>query len=168
VRPVDTAKRPQRGRLAAVILSLSFLAIGPAAGEDAAWTIALHSKDFVVGSALSLLKTRHHWVEQFDARGNFEVAVSRTAVAIPSPQCRMNYLIVRIPFYYPENPKQASTRERRAVYDSLVALRDRGKGSVSMRVEAPMDLARTVGRRTELTSCSLFVSLPLSVQSSSN
>jgi hypothetical protein len=160
--------RLRRNRLAAVLpfLALSVVAIGPACAEDPAWTIVLHPKDFVVGSALSGLKTRHQWVDQFDASGNFEVAVKRAAVAIASPQCRMNYLIVKIPFYYPENPKQASLSERRAVYDSLVALQTGGSGSVSMRVEAPLGLARGSGSRTELTSCSLFVALPLSVQSS--
>jgi hypothetical protein len=145
-------------------LALSGLEFGPAAGQDAAWTIVLHPKDFVVGSALSRLKTRHQWDGRFGASGSFEVAVLRTAVAIPSPKCRMDYLIVRIPFYYPENPKRASISERRSVYDSLVALQESGNGSVSMRVEAPEDLARTVGHRIELTSCSLFVALPLSVQ----
>jgi hypothetical protein len=33
-----------------------------------------------------------------------------------------------------------------------------------MRVEAPLGLARGSGRRMELTSCSLFVALPLAVQ----
>jgi hypothetical protein len=154
-------------RVALAVLSflgLSGLEIGPAAGQDAAWTIVLHAKDFVVGSALSRLKTRHQWDGRFDASGSFEVAVLRTAVAIASPKCRMDYLIVRIPFYYPENPKKASVSERRSVYDTLVALQESGNGSVTMQVEAPEDLARTVGRRIELTSCSLFVALPLSVQ----
>ena len=158
------ARRPRRERLAAIGVALNVLAIAPASAEDPAWTIVLHPKDFVLGSALGRLKTRHHWVKQFDASGNFEVAVKRAAVAIPSPQCRMDYLIVKIPFYYPENPKQASLTERRSVYDSLVALQDNGSGSVSMRVEAPLGLARASAGRTALTSCSLFVALPLSVQ----
>jgi hypothetical protein len=65
---------------------------------------------------------------------------------------------------YPENPKRASLSERRSIYDSLLALQDSGNGSVSMRVEAPLGLGRTIGRRTELTSCSLFVALPLSAE----
>ena len=139
--------------------------MGPAAGQDVpAWTIVLHPKDFVVGSALSRLKTRRKWIDRFDEVGNFDVAVLRTAVEIPSPKCRMDYLIVNIPTYYPETPRKASLSERRSVYDQLVALQESGNGSVTMRVDAPEDLARTVGRRIELTSCSLFVALPLSVQ----
>jgi hypothetical protein len=154
--------------LLVAVLALSAFAIAPARGEDAAWTVVLKPGDFVIGPALSQLKTRHHWADQFDAAGNFEFAVRRAAVAIPSPQCRMDYLIAKIPFYYPENPKQAALGERRSVYNSLVALQGDGKGSVSIRVEAPLGLARTVGRRTELTSCSLFVALPLSMEFSKN
>jgi hypothetical protein len=159
-----SARRPPAGRFAAVVFALSSLTIGPAASADEAWTIVLHPKDYVIATALARLKTRHHWVEQFDASGNFEVAVARGAVSIPSPQCRMDYLILKIPFYYPENPKQASLSERQSVYDCLVALQERDNGSVSMRVEAPLGLARGSGRRMELTSCSLFVALPLAVQ----
>ena len=160
---VASARRPLRGRFAVVVLALSCLAIGPAASAHEAWTIVLHPKDYVVGPALAKLKARHRWVEQFDASGNFEVAVSRGAVPNPSPQCRMDHLILKIPFYYPESP-QASLGDRRSVYDSLVALQERGNGSVSMRVEAPLGLARNNGRRTELTSCSLFIALPLAVE----
>jgi hypothetical protein len=164
------SRRPRCGLLTicrigfiVAVIALSSLANGPATSQDAAWTIVLHPRDFVVGSALNRLKTRHHWVDQFGERGNFEIAVSRTAVAIVS-QCRMDYLILKIPFYYPENPKRASLSERRSIYDSLLALQDSGNGSVSMRVEAPLGLGRTISRRTELTSCSLFVALPLSVE----
>lgn len=159
-----SVRRPLRGRFAAVVFALSFLTIGHAASADEAWTIVLHPKDYVIGPPLARLKTHHHWVERFDASGYFEAAVSRGAVSIPSPQCRMDYLILKIPFYYPENPKQASLSERQSVYDSLVALQERGNGSVSMRVEAPLGLARGSGRHMELTRCSLFVALPLAVQ----
>ena len=162
MKAIGTAGRLQCLCLAAV--AVTCLIARPAACEDAAWTIELHAKDVVIGPALARLKTRHAWVDRFDERGNFEVAVLKAAVAIPSPQCRMDYLILKIPFYYPENPKQASIGERRSVYDALSALQDGGNGGVSLRVEAPEDLARTVGRRIELTSCSLFVALPLSMQ----
>jgi hypothetical protein len=155
------ARRPLGWCLAAV-LALCCLAIGPARAEDPAWTIVLQPKDYLVGASLSGLKTRHRWVAGFD--GGFEVAVSRRAVPIPSPQCRMDYLILTIPVYYPENPNKASKDERRAVFDGLVALKDSGSGSVSMRVEAPLGLARARARGQELTSCSLFIALPLSVQ----
>jgi hypothetical protein len=160
-----TARRLRGLYLSVVAVVLTCFMVRPAASGDAAWSIELHAKDYVIGPALARLKTRHHWVDRFDDGGNFEVAVAKAAVPIPSPQCRMDYLILKIPFYYPENPKQASIGERRSVYDALVALQDGGNGSsVSMRVEAPEDLARTNGRRTELTSCSLFVALPLSMQ----
>ena len=78
----------------------------------------------------------------------------------------MDHLILTIPFYYPENPKQASVNERRAIHDQLVAPQGSGRGSVSMRVEAPLavGLARVNGRRVELTACNLYFALPLSVQ----
>jgi hypothetical protein len=160
---VGTARRLRGSHLAVVAAVLTCLTAPPAASEDAAWSIVLHAKDFLIGPALARLTTRHHWVDRFDG-GNFEIAVAKAAVPIASPQCRMDYLILKIPVYYPENPKQASIGERQSVYESLLALQDGGNGSVAMRVEAPEDLARTVGRRTELTSCSLFVALPLSVQ----
>jgi hypothetical protein len=138
-----------------------------AAGQEAAWTIVLHPKDLVIGSALSRLHTRHAWVDGFDDRtGNFEVAVVRRAVAIPAPQCRMDYLILKIPFYYPENPKQASVDERRSIYDSLVALQKGDGGSASIHTEAPLGLARMGRREMELVSCTLYFALPLSMQSS--
>ena len=147
----------------ATALVLLCLGIRPAGAEGAAWTIVLHPKDYVIGVELGQLKTRHHWIDRFEDDGGFEIAVSRHAVAIGSPQCRMGYLILKIPFYYPENPKQASLSERRAIYDGLVALKQ-GGGSVSLRVEAPLGGARAGARGMELTSCSLFVTLPLSVQ----
>jgi hypothetical protein len=145
----------------------SLLALPPSAGQEAAWTIVLHPKDFVIGAALRGLHTRHAWVDGFDDRtGNFEVAVFRKAAAIPAPRCRMDYLILKIPFYYPENPKQASVDERRSIYNSLVALQKADGGSVSIRAEAPSDLARRGAREMELVSCMLYFALPLSMQSS--
>lgn len=74
----------------------------------------LHAKDYVIGDSLKRLQTRRAWVADFDDRlGGFEIAVRKTAVAIPAPQCRMDYLILKIPFYYPETLKQASVAERR-------------------------------------------------------
>lgn len=150
-------------RRLASVLALSCLGISPVGAQDAGWTIVLHPKDYVIGADLGRLKTRRQWLDRFDDNGGFEIAVSRRAVAIRSPQCRMDYLILKIPFYYPETPKQASVSERRAVYDGLVALKQTG-GSVSLRVEAPLGGARVGAGGMELTSCSLFVTLPLSVQ----
>jgi hypothetical protein len=76
----------------------------------------------------------------------------------------MDYLILDIPFYYPENPKQASVSERRAIYDALLALKASNRGSVTARVEAPESLARMGPRGVELTACNLSFALPLSVQ----
>jgi hypothetical protein len=142
--------------------------IGIAAGPEAAWTVTLHPADFVIGAALKQLRTRHVWIADFDSQtGAFEVAVRKMAVDIPAPACRMDYLILKIPFYYPENPKQASVSERRAVYDALVGIKDRG-GSVAARVEAPEGLARMGPRGFELAACNLYFALPLSVQISTH
>jgi hypothetical protein len=156
--------------LAVVALSIALTdpRIGVAAGEEAAWTITLRPADFVIGVALKQLHTRHAWIADFDDQtGAFEVAVRKTAVAIPAPECRMDYLILKIPSYYPENPKQASVSERRAVYDALVGIKDKG-GSVTARVEAPDALARMGPRGFELAACNLYFALPLSVQISTH
>jgi hypothetical protein len=137
------------------------------AGQQSAWTIVVHPSDFVVGAALKQLRTRHAWVADFnDQSGAFQVALRKTAVAIPAPHCRMDYLILEIPFYYPENPKQASTNERRAIYDALVALQTSGKGSLTTRVEAPAPLSRTGPAGNELAACNVYFAWPLSLQAS--
>ena len=149
------------------LLVLTHVSRAAAATPEPAWTIALQPKDFVVGDALKQLKTRRTWVAAFDERsGGFEIAVRKTAVSIPAPQCRMDYLILKIPFYYPETPKQASVAERRKVYDAFASLQTSGKGSIAARVEAPLNasLARMANGRFELTACSLFFAFPLSVQ----
>ena len=150
--------------LAAIALLLT---IGAAGAEEPAWTIVLHPADFVIGAALKSLHTRHAWAADFDARtGAFEVALRKGAVAIPAPQCHMDYLILKIPFYYPETPKQASVAERRVIYDALVALQTGGHGTITARVDAPEGLARTSRSRMELTACNLYFAFPLSVQPS--
>jgi hypothetical protein len=154
--------------LAAIVpvVVLTSAGLAAAAGQEAAWTIVLHPADYVIGAALQKLHTRHVWSASFDDRGGFQVALRKTAVAIPAPQCRMDYLILEIPFYYPENPKQASVSERRAVYDDLVALQ--ASGSITARVEVPAVLARTGPNGFELTACNLYFALPLSVQVSTH
>jgi hypothetical protein len=156
-----------RKRLIALLATL-LAAQAPAAlrAEDAAaWTIVLRPADYVIGEAVARLGTRRAWAAKFDERdGGFEIAVRKQAVAIPAPQCRMDFLILKIPFYYPENPKQAPASERRAVYDAFVALQAAGTGSLTARVEAPESLARKGARGAELTSCSLYFAFPLSVQ----
>jgi hypothetical protein len=78
----------------------------------------------------------------------------------------MDYLILKIPFYYPETPKQATAAERRAIYDALVALQTAGSGSLTVRVEAPAPIGQKVAGRTELTACNLYFAFPLSVKAS--
>jgi len=138
-----------------------------AAAPEPAWTIVLQAKDYVIGDALKRLQTRRTWIAAFDERsGGFEIAVRKAAVSIPAPQCRMDYLILKIPFYYPETPKQASAAERRKIYDAFASLQSSGKGSITARVEAPLNvsLARMANGRFELTACSLFFAFPLSVK----
>jgi len=154
-----------RKSFALVLAALAVTQAAPAAAEDAAWTIVLHANDFVVGEALSRLHTRRSWAAGFDERlGTFDVAVRRAAVPIPAPNCRMDYLILTIPRYYPETPKQASVGERRTVYDALVALQGTRGGSMTVGVEAPPPLAEKRANRVELTACNLYFALPLSVQ----
>ena len=127
----------------------------------------LHAKEYVIGDSLKRLQTRRAWVADFDDRlGGFEIAVRKTAVAIPAPQYRMDYLILKIPFYYPETPKQASVAERRKVYDAFVSAQAKDRSVVTARVEAPLNvsLARMANGRFELVACSLFFAFPLSVQ----
>lgn len=151
-----------------LLAAISVLAVTPTAAladDVPAWTITLRPGDIVVGAALAQLHTRRTWAPGFDDKqGGFEIAVRKTAVAIPAPQCRMDYLVLTIPFYYPENPKQASVAERRAVYDAFVALQARGSGSLTMRVEAPETIARRGPRGVALTACNLYSAFPPAVQ----
>jgi hypothetical protein len=149
------------------LLTLMQAPVAAAAAPEPAWTIVLHPQDFVIGAAINNLRTRRTWTAEFDPRtGAFEVALRKTAIAIPAPQCRMEYLILTIPFYYPETPKQASVGERRAIYDALVGLQAGGRGSITARVDAPEGLARMSRGRMELAACNLYFAFPLSVQAS--
>jgi hypothetical protein len=78
----------------------------------------------------------------------------------------MDFLILKIPFYYPETPKQASVAERRKIYDAFVAAQASERSVVTARVEAPLNvaLARMANGRFELVACSLFFAFPLAVQ----
>jgi len=155
-------------KILTVIMATSLLSSAPAAvsaAERASWTVLLRPTDFVVGDALGQLNTRRQWITGFDERsGVFEIALRRKAIAISAPRCRMDYLILTIPVYYPENPKQASVRERRVVYDALVALQAKGKGSATVGVEAPEPLSRLGKRGIELVACNLYFAFPISVQ----
>ena len=150
-------------RLIAVLLVVAMAPAAAFAGDIPAWTITLRPGDFVIGAALAQLHTRRTWAPGFDDKqGGFEIALRKTAVPIPAPQCRMDYLVLTIPFYYPENPKQASVAERRAVYDALVALQARG--NVFLRVEAPEPIGRRGPRGGVLTACNLYFAFPPAAQ----
>jgi hypothetical protein len=155
-------------KMPAALLAMSILTCAPAhawADEVPAWTIKLRPGDFVIGSALTQLRTRRTWEAKFDEQsGGFEIALRKKAIAIPAPSCQMDYLILKIPFYYPENPKQASPSERRAIYDAFVAFQAAGRGVLTARVEAPAPLARIGARGAELAACNLMFAFPVAVQ----
>jgi hypothetical protein len=155
-------------KILAGLLAMSMLtgASAAASGEEvAAWTISLRPIDFVIGAALGQLRTRRAWVAGFDERsGGFEIALRKKAVAIPAPRCQMDFLILTIPAYYPENPKQASVSERRAIYDAFVAFQDGGSGRLAARVEAPGSLASIGANGVALAACNLYFAFPLSAQ----
>ena len=146
------------------LATMSVLAVAPIAAvadDIPSWTITLRPGDFVIGASLAQLHTRRAWTSGFDDKqGGFEIALRKTSVAIPAPQCRIDYLVLTIPFYYPENPKQASVAERRTVYDALVALQARGSGTVTVHVEAPEPIGRRGPRGGALTACNLYFAFP--------
>jgi hypothetical protein len=153
----------------AALVAMSILTYPPAAAsaeEVAAWTIVLRPTDFVIGAALAQLRTRRPWAAGFDeSSGAFEIALRKKAVAIPAPRCQMDFLILKIPFYYPDTPKQASVSERRTIYDAFVAFQAGGSGSLTARVEAPasVSLSRMGANGIELAACNLYFAFPLSV-----
>jgi hypothetical protein len=133
---------------------------GVAAAPSPVWTHTLHPSDIIVGEALAKLHTRHEWQWRFDADGKFEVALAKSASPVPAPQCRMPYLILAMPLYYPETPKQASLAERRAVYDALLKMQDTKQGRLQVRTE-PLYSFKYGTAGAELTTCNLFFVLPL-------
>lgn len=79
-----------------------------------AWTIVLRPADYVIGPALAQLRTRRTWAAAFDDRSSvFEIAVRKTAVAIPAPRCRMDYLVLTISVLLP-GKSQAGVGQRAA------------------------------------------------------
>jgi hypothetical protein len=157
-------------KLLAAVVAMSILTcprMTAAAAEAAAWTIVLRPTDFVIGAALAQLHTRRTWAAEFDEHlGAFDIALRKKAVAIPAPRCQTDFLILEIPFYYPENPKQASVSERHAIYDAFVAFQAGGSGSLTARVEAPaiVSLSRVGAHGVELAACNLYFAFPLSVK----
>jgi hypothetical protein len=155
-------------KILAALVTAWILICAPAAAatdEVAAWSISLLPTDFAIGAALAHLGTRRAWATGFDERsGAFEIALRKKAVAIRAPRCQMDFLILTIPFYYPENPKQASASERRAIYDAFVTFQAGGSGRLTVRVEAPESLARIGANGFELAACNLYFAFPPSVK----
>ena len=147
--------------------STGFLAIclfayltGAAAAQGPVWTMTLHPSEVLVGEALTKLQTRHQWQWRFDNDGKFEVALAKSASPVPAPQCRMPYLILAMPLYYPETPKQAPLAERRAVYDALLKMQETKQGSLRVQTE-PLYSFKYGASGAELTTCNLYFVLPL-------
>ena len=133
---------------------------GAAAVQSPVWTVTLRPSDIIVGEALAELKTRHEWQWRFDSNGKFEVALAKSASPVPAPQCRMPYLILAMPLYYPETPKQAPLADRRAVYDALLKMQETKQGSLQVQTE-PLYYFKYGPSGAELTTCNLFFVLPL-------
>lgn len=114
-------------------------------------TAQIRAGDILAGEELAKLSSRR-WAWQFDRGGGFEVAVRKSAIPIEAPGCRTDYLILAMPVYYPENPKQAPLAERRAVYDALLQMKRTGTGSMTVRFE-------TEGPK--LATCNIYFTLPL-------
>lgn len=72
----------------------------------------------------------------------------------------MPYLILAMPNYYPENPKQAPLSDRRTVYDTLLAMQETGKGTLRVKAEASY-YVRKGASGLELTTCNIYFALPL-------
>jgi hypothetical protein len=143
-----------------LIVCLFACVAGAAAAPGPVWTLTLHPSEVIVGEALAKLQTRHEWQWRFDDSGKFEVALAKSASPVPAPQCRMPYLILAMPLYYPETPKQAPLAERRAVYDALLKMQETKQGSLQVQTE-PLYSFKYGASGAELTTCNLFFVLPL-------
>lgn len=143
-----------------LIVCLFAYVTGAVAAPSPVWTITLRPSEIIVGEALTKLQTRHQWQWRFDNDGKFEVALVKSASPVPAPQCRMPYLILAMPLYYPETPKQAPLSERRAVYDGLLKMQETKQGSLRVQTE-PLYYFKYGASGAELTTCNLFFVLPL-------
>jgi hypothetical protein len=143
-------------------LAVCFLAYvtGAAAAPSPVWTLTLRPSDIIVGEALAKLHARHQWQWRFDDNGKFEVALAKSASPVPAPQCRTPYLILAMPLYYPETPKQATLAERRAVYDALLKMQETKQGTLKVQTE-PLYYFKYGTSGAELTTCNLYFVLPL-------
>jgi hypothetical protein len=135
--------------------------VGVACADPLTWTFTLRPADIIVGQNLQKLHAPRHWNWEFDEQnGKFEIAVRKSAFPVPAPQCHMDYLILSMPLYYPETPKQAPLSERRAVYDALLAMQTTGKGALPAHVEA-LFYTRQGPSGPALTTCNIYFVLPL-------
>lgn len=148
------------GSIGVLIVGLFAYLTGAAAAPWPVWTFTLHPADVIVGEALAALKTHRQWQWRFDKDGKFEVALAKAASPVPAPQCRMPYLILAMPLYYPETPKQAPLSERRAVYDALLKMQETKQGTFQVQTE-PLYYFKYGSSGAELTTCNLFFVLPL-------
>jgi hypothetical protein len=148
----------RRRKLAGALILL--ISGSTAAAEESTWTFVVHPSDIVAGPALEKLRSRHHWQWRFDESGKFEVALRKSAFPARAPQCSMPYLILAMPSYYPESPKQAPLSDRRALYDALTAMQVEGKATLRIRAEA-MHYVRRGASGAELTTCNIYFVLPL-------
>jgi hypothetical protein len=137
-------------RLRNLLAIAALAAVAGAAGGK--WNLVLQPEDVVAGEALQKLNTRRRWAWKF-VSGRFEVAVRKSAVPVKAAKCRMEYLILTMPVYYPENPAQAPMADRRAVYDALIEMKRTGRGSLTVRLDGSAGM--------ELTGCNLYFALPL-------
>jgi len=143
---------------AALILAACGRAKADAASKE--WTVRLHADDIVIGQPLENIKSRHQWLWRFtnNFEGLFDIAIRKSSIPILAPKCRMDYLILTMPEYYPETPKQAPVAERRAVYDALLKLKTTGQGSLTVHFEGEVHKGPS---GPELTGCNISFVLPL-------
>jgi hypothetical protein len=138
----------------------AFLVCDTALAANLKWTVVLRPGDFIAGQALQELHTRHRWAWRFD-NGRFELAVRKSSIPIPSPKCRMDYLVLAMPLYYPENPAQAPLAERQAVYDALLRVAKTGQGGLAVHFDA-LWYVEQGSSGPQLTTCNIYFTLPLS------
>jgi hypothetical protein len=163
---VETIGRQHHRRIGPMLagIVLLFLAVASTTASAAPndWRITLQAGDFVIGPKLDHLHTHRSWRSFFDDQsGTFEVALKKSASPVPAPACKMDYVILGMVEYYPEDPRQAPLADRKAVYDRLLKIQDTGKGEFIARVQ-PDYFVRRGPSGPELTGCNLYFVLPLS------
>ena len=147
--------------LTSVAAVLFTLVVGATRADQLTWTFSLRPNDIIAGPSLQKLRTRHHWSWEFNELfGTFEIAIRKAAFPTTSPECRMDYLILKMPAYHDDTPKQAHLTERRAVYDALLTMQETKKGILPVHVEA-LYYTRKGPRGPELTTCNIYFVLPL-------